>query len=410
MLTDVALRALIRTPPDRQTDIPDAAVPGLSARITPKGRVTWSYRLRVAGEGGQSARGHRPKGQQYRLTLGSYPTVSIRQARIKAGEYGQRADAGTHPVRALEREAVGKRDTIENLADTFLEDYAKPNLRSWRNAQSALTRHIVPAWGKLPVDSIEERDVARLLTDVAKGEVDPETNKRVSRPGAAAEVRKWGSLLYSWAQRSGLASRNPFLQSRNPLRQRPRQRFLDMDEVRAVWKASDTLSKPWKSIIQLLLLTGCRTREIAHARWSWINLSDSQIVIPASAYKTERPFLVALSPKAKAILEDIERWDDKDAVFSTDGGETPVWGIPRKIVNKLHTAAEKGLGRKIEHFVIHDLRRTVRTHLSRLKVTDVVAELVLGHALRGVAGTYNVYDFESEKREALVAWSSELVS
>jgi hypothetical protein len=44
-----------------------------------------------------------------------------------------------------------------------------------------------------------------------------------------------------------------------------------------------------------------------------------------------------------------------------------------------------------------------------LKVPEVVGELILGHALRGVAGTYNVYDFESEKREGLESWTFELV-
>ena len=98
LLTDLALRSLMKSPPDRQTDIPDASSPGLSARVTPKGRVTWSLRLRVAGEGGQSARGRRAKGQQYRLTLGSYPAISIKAARAKAAEFTKQAEAGLHPV------------------------------------------------------------------------------------------------------------------------------------------------------------------------------------------------------------------------------------------------------------------------------------------------------------------------
>jgi len=408
MLTDVALRALIKAPPPTQTDIPDTAAPGLSARVTPKGRVTWSLRLRVAGEGGQSERGHRAKGNQYRLTLGAYPTVTIKQARLKAAEYGRQAEEGQHPVRALERQAVARHDTVHNLAESFLTDYAKPNLRSWRNAQSALTCHIIPAWGKLPVGAVDEREVARLLTEVAKGEVDPETGKRVPKPGAAGEVRKWGSLLYSWANRSGLAEHNPFLKSRNPIRLKPRQRFLDMDEARAVWKAAGELDRPWRELIQLLLLTGCRSREIGRARWSWISETDQRMVIPADVYKTERPFLVALPAKSKEVLDQVPRWNEGGYVFSSQNGLTPVWGIPRKIVDSLHMKAEKTLGRRIEHFVIHDFRRTVRTHLSRLKVPEVVAELVLGHALRGVVGTYNVYDFESEKRAALDKWAAEL--
>lgn len=71
MLTDVGLKALLKSPPARQTDIADKATPGLSARITSKGHVTWSLRIRVVGEGGQSERGRRAKGQQYRLSQGA---------------------------------------------------------------------------------------------------------------------------------------------------------------------------------------------------------------------------------------------------------------------------------------------------------------------------------------------------
>jgi integrase len=79
------------------------------------------------------------------------------------------------------------------------------------------------------------------------------------------------------------------------------------------------------------------------------------------------------------------------------------------VVDQLHQTAERLLAGQIEHFVIHDLRRTVRTHLSPLKVPEVVGELILGHALRGIVGTYNVYDFEAEKRDALQVWSKELI-
>lgn len=408
-LTDVELRALMKSPPAQQTDMSDIT-PGLSARVTAKGKITWSLRLRVAGEGGQSERGRRVKGGQYRLTLGTYPAVSIALARSKAAEFRRQAEEGHHPVRALERRASGPRDTVGNLIEAFLTDYAVPNLRSWRNARSTLNRHIAPAWGNLQVDAIDEREVARLLADVARGEFDKTSGKRVARPGAAGEVRKWGSLLYSWAVRSGLSGTNPFINSKNPIRLKPRQRFLDMKEARAVWTATGELDHPWRDLIRLLMLTGCRHREIAHARWIWFQETERRFVVPAEAYKTERPFLVALSSAAMEILSAVPRWNGGNHIFSTDNGARPVWSLPRKIVDKLHRAAEEITGHKIEHFVVHDFRRTIRTHLSRLGVSEVVGELVLGHAMRGVAGTYNIYDFETEKRAALDLWARDLLN
>jgi integrase len=408
-ITDFELKGLMKSPPARQTDIPDIATPGLSARVTANGHIAWSLRIRVAGEGGQSSRGRRAKGRQYRLSLGSYPTVTIKDARARAAEYRRQAEAGQHPVRTLERKAIARRDTVESLVEAFILDYAQPNLRSWKNAQSSLNLHIVPAWGPLPVDSIDAREAARLLSEVARGPVDPKSKARVPRPGAAGEVRKWGSLLYAWAVRNGLASANPFAQTRSPAKSKPRQRFLDMTEARALWQAADELDYPWRELLHLLLLTACRLREVAHARWSWIDTNGARMVVPADCYKTQRSFLVALSPRALDVLSKLPRWNAGDYVFSTDGGVRPVWSIPRKVVDRLHQRVENTLKRPVDHFVVHDLRRTARTHLSRLKVPEIVGELVLGHALRGVAGTYNVYDFESEKREALALWSEELL-
>ncbi len=149
---------------------------------------------------------------------------------------------------------------------------------------------------------------------------------------------------------------------------------------------------------------------MAHARWGWVSEEDARLVVPAEEYKTGRPFLVALPGHAITILGRIPKWNLGDYIFSTDGGARPVWKIPRKVLDKLHRRAEGVLGHKIEHFVVHDFRRTVRTHLSRLKVAEVVGELILGHALRGVAGTYNIYDFETEKRAALEQWAAELLA
>lgn len=378
--------------------------------MTPKGRVTWSLRIRVSGEGGQSARGRKVKGNQYRLTLGTYPAISIKAARARASEYLAQAETGRHPARELERQAVARTDTVARLVETFLTDYARPHLRSWANARSSLMGHMVPVWGNRPVHTIEGREAAQLLAEVARGKIDPKTKQRVPRIGAAAELRKWGSSLFAWAISNGWARSNPFEKTRSPGKAKPRQRFLTMDEAWAVWQATDELPYPWRDLFMLLLLTACRMREMAHARWSWVTLAERRLVIPPERYKTEKPFLVALPSAAVAILEGLPRWNEGDYLFTATGGVGPVWSIPRKVTNRLHARAEKLLGRSIPHFVVHDLRRTVRTHLARLQVPEVVAELVLGHALRGVAGTYNVYDFETEKHHALERWSTELTA
>jgi integrase len=61
-----------------------------------------------------------------------------------------------------------------------------------------------------------------------------------------------------------------------------------------------------------------------------------------------------------------------------------------------------------ENFTPHDLRRSCRTRLAEIGVSDVVAERVLGHKLQGVLGIYNRHPYDAEKREALELWERRL--
>ena len=56
----------------------------------------------------------------------------------------------------------------------------------------------------------------------------------------------------------------------------------------------------------------------------------------------------------------------------------------------------------------HDIRRTVRTHLSALRVPEEVREAVLAHARPGIKGTYDFHEYADEKREALTLWAARL--
>ena len=270
-------------------------------------------------------------------------------------------------------------------------------------------RYLVPAWGDRPAGTISDRDAMKLVADARKGIFNPDTKTAPPRNGAGAELRKWGSMLFEWARKNGKVQSNPFKDVPAP-KLNSRQRYLTMDEARAVWKAAEGIKSPWRQALRLLMLTGCRENEVCAARWAWFDQSDSSIVIPPEHYKSAKPFLVALSAAAISEIQSMPRWNGGDFIFSTTNGAKPVAGIARKIINDLHIKAETILGRPMARFALHDLRRTVRTHLSRLGVEDVVAELVLGHSLKGLQARYNVYSFDKEKRAALSLWSRELIA
>jgi len=106
-LNDTAFKAELKKARETQEEIVDGAVPGLAVRVGRGPAATWSLVLRVRGEGGVSRRGFEKKGRRYRLTLGSYPALSLEAARARANEFIAQAKAGESPAIALERAAAG---------------------------------------------------------------------------------------------------------------------------------------------------------------------------------------------------------------------------------------------------------------------------------------------------------------
>src|SRR5947208_17190982 len=93
--------------------------------------------------------------------------------------------------------------------------------------------------------------------------------------------------------------------------------------------------------------------------------------------KGRRAHEVPLTPVAFGLREGLPRWSGGEYLFSTTGGEKPVNGFskPKARIDKLSAVSD---------WVIHDLPRTMRTHLSALPVQDLVRELVIAHAKPGL--------------------------
>jgi integrase len=133
-------------------------------------------------------------------------------------------------------------------------------------------------------------------------------------------------------------------------------------------------------------------------RWTDVDFAEKTIVIPGGRYKTTRPHLVALSRQALALLEGLPRFTGP-FVFSTTGGEKAIGGfgwMKRNIDALLDPPID---------YDLHDLRRTCRTGMARLRVADHVAAWVLGRSVGGIQRVYNLHGYLDEKRQALQLWA-----
>ena len=159
------------------------------------------------------------------------------------------------------------------------------------------------------------------------------------------------------------------------------------------------------------MLTGARRSEVAEARWSEFDLQKKLWTIPAERMKAEAAHVVPLSDDAVAILSALPRFKSGDCLFSTSYGRIPVNSF-HKAKAKLNAAMLAELnGARLPDFVVHDIRRTVRTQLSAIpNISDLVRELVIGHTKPGLHKVYDQYAYLEEKRFALDVWAARLRS
>lgn len=134
--------------------------------------------------------------------------------------------------------------------------------------------------------------------------------------------------------------------------------------------------------------------------------------MPAERYKAERTLVVPLSPLARRLIDGLPHHACGDYVFSTTSGRRSISGYSKmkRRLDAALTARCEAKSREPFDFDLHDLRRTVRTNLSALRIAPHVAEAVLGHVVTGVQKHYDKWTYLNEKREALEAWGRKLQS
>ncbi|WP_321447325.1 tyrosine-type recombinase/integrase [uncultured Cohaesibacter sp.] len=359
-------------------EVRDAKVQGLHIRVSTSGTKIFCVFIRQDGK-------------RRRLKIGSYPMVSLADARRKAMELARDAELGVlQPQEASEKQAC---PTLGDKIPEFIRLYAKPNTKDWKGTQSILSKFDPIA--RKPLDEIKRTDVVRILDDiVASG-----TPTRANR--ALAAIKK----LMNWCVDRGVIEISPVAHLRPPTREKSRDRVLSHAEMHTLWHAAISEGYPFKQFVQVLMLTGQRRGEVAGMRWSEVDLDEGIWTLPANRVKNGRLHVVPLSTQAIDILKSIPRFLNSDLVLTTTG-KTPISGFGR-----LKERLALSLPDSTEDWRFHDFRRTVSTEMARLGVQPHVIDAVTNHksgVVSGVAATYNRYTYLDEKCEALQQWANEL--
>jgi integrase len=366
-------------------------VPGFGVRVTNKGAKSWIF-LYVS-----PAKNHRR-----RFTLGPVLGTSgeLERARKRAIELREMVRNGLDPAEA-EKTAEAALASEASLAAanafrTVVELYDKRDLQANRRGwevKRIIDRELIPHWGEKPIATITRANVLDRLEALIDA----------SKPQAANRLFEVIRRLFNWAYDRGTfgLDRSPCDRMKMPADKVIRQRVLNEEEIEAVWGAFDQMEYPFGSMLKLLLITGQRREEVAGMRWSEINLKTKLWTIPPERCKSDRPHVVPLSDLAIEILTSLPRFEEGDFVFTTTNGERPVSAF-----SQCKSEADALSG--VAGWRIHDLRRTVRTELARLRVPEIVAERIINHAPRGLSRVYDQYGYLDEKREGLKNWADRL--
>ena len=387
-LTDVRVRSL--KPKVTRYEVWDPAASGFGVRVTPKGIKSFVYLYRF-------------EGLARRMTIGRYPQLSLSEARLKyATAKAALEDKGIDPGKNLVEGRVASRSapTVSQLIDEYIEKWAIPRKRSWKEDKRLLAHDVNPALGRKKAADVTRRDI-RLLLDSIIERGAPITANRV-----LAVVRK----MFRFAVSRDIVPNNPCETIEAPARESSRERVLSEPELKILWRRLEggplRMTMPVRMALRMILITSQRKGEVVGARWDEFDLAAGWWTIPPEKAKNGLPHRVPLAPIALSLLKQIRELSrDSEYLFPSSRGNN---SIRDDAISKAVRRDEVAL--KVMHFTPHDLRRTAASQMASAGISRLVISKILNHVDSGVTAVYDRHSYDKEKRKALNAWARQLES
>lgn len=377
-LTDRTIKAL-RAPDRGQVDYFDTNPRGFGVRISQSGHRAFFVMYRAGG-------------RLRRLTLGTYPHLTLASARQRAKDALHDVAHGGDP--AADKKADRRSETFGELAEGYLTSHAKPNKRSWKEDERILKHDLLPAWRTRKANSITRREIHTLLDRIAVERQSPIMANRTF-----ALTRR----IFNFAFEREIVQVNPCLQMKPPAPERERDRVLNDDELRAVWKALKALPHWFQVVVKLYLFTAQRHDEVLGMQRAELDLASGWWTIPAARTKNGLVHRVPLTPYVRELLSDwIGSSPESRWVFPSPTHDAPRATLQKPLKALLEATAID--------FHTHDLRRTASTDMIKSGILREVVSRVLNHLPRDVTGIYDRHTYDAEKRDALASWTATLLT
>lgn len=384
-LTNVEIRNA--KPRDKEYNLSDGR--GLALRVKSSGSKVWIFNYQ------------QPYAKKRtNLGFGSYPEVSLAQARLKRDEarqlLTQDIDPKDHRESQVAERTAELNNTLEKLAEQWLE-IKRPSITEGHAASTwnSLALHVFPSLGNFPVSKLTAQKVIAVLRPVAaKGNL--ETVKRLCQ-------RLNEIMIY--AVNSGVIQHNPLAGIGKAFSAPKKQNAptIKPEELPALMRSISRASIKFvtRCLIEWQLHTLARPSEAAGAKWDEIDFDQKLWIIPAERMKKRRTHTVPLTPQALAILEELKPISGhREHIFPADRN-------PRSHMNaQTANMALKRMGYE-NKLVAHGLRALGSTTLNEQGFDHDLIEAALAHVDKNeVRAAYNRSDY-IKRRTTMMEWWSE---
>ena len=403
-LTDTAVRQA--KPADKDFTLTDGS--GLSLFVATNGTKSWHFRFSWLGK-------------QPRMSLGTYPEISLKDARELRDKARGLVAKGIDP-RAKRREEKHQAsalamNTFEAVANEW-HAFKAPRMvvsTSGGSAQARfyLDKDLIPVLGKIPIADVKRSDVLAAL-------------RRIEKRGAlnsARKCRSWLNEIFRYGMVSGYLDINPasdldiVAQQEPPVRHNPMLVRSELKEFFAVLEAS-TAAAYVKCAIRILWLTGVRTTELRNATTDQVDLDAGLWSIPPDAVKQlkkrvrrqskedEVPaYLVPLSRQAVEEMRKVHQLTGGYRLLIA-GRNDPRQPISNNTVN----SALKRMGYE-GRLTGHGIRASISTALNEMGYNGDWVEAQLSHASGSkVRRSYNHAEYVEQRRAMMQEWADYLDS
>ena len=357
-------------PPTRRTTLSDGR--GLELRMTPSGKRTWSLLYPF-------------NGKKQRFTIGDYPAVKLKEARLLADKLRNQVAHGQNPQELKRKARNANIVTVNWCYEQFLVRYLQSQLRTWQEYNRRIRADVLPSLGKKDIRQVQKADIIKIIDAITDRDA----------PVLANRVLQYTSKFFKWCIGRGYIEHNPAASIPKPAKEKSRERVLSLAEARSIYQAAECLGSVTCAFVRLLMLTGQRRSEISHLEWT--ELQSDRIEIGGHRSKNGKPITTPLTDEANAVLGALPR-NNGIYVFSTTGGHRPIGNFSRIKDRLIEKSGVTG-------WTYHDFRRTIATELERKGVSRHDLMYVLNHTDNTVTAIYDRSEHMQQKRTSLNLWA-----